>query len=72
MRKLTSALVLTLALTSTALAQNRRRGLDNAPKVGQPAPDFKAKKVGKTDFVELGKAVKKGKKPVVLIFGSIT
>ena len=72
MKTLVSALILTLALSSTALAQGRRRGNDNAPKVGQVAPDFKAKRIGKSDYVELGKVVRKAKKPVVLIFGSIT
>ena len=72
MKTLASALVLTMALSSTALAQGRQRGRDNAPKVGQAAPDFKAKRIGKSDYVELSKAVRKAKKPVVLIFGSIT
>ena len=72
MKTLVNALILTLALSTAVLAQGRRRGNDNAPKVGQAAPDFRAKRIGKSDYVELGKAIRKAKKPVVLIFGSIT
>ena len=71
MRTLASTLVLVLAVSSTALAQGRR-GRDNAPQVGQPAPDFKAKKIGKKEYVVLSKAVREAKKPTVLIFGSTT
>ena len=78
MRTLVIALVMSLAFSTAAYAQRGGRGgADNAPKVGDDAPDFKAKKIGgkkkeKEEFVELKKLIKKEKKPVVLIFGSIT
>ena len=76
MRNLLPILALILALSSAAHAQNRRRGFDrgkdNAPKVGDDAPNFKAKKVGKDGSVELEGVVKKAGKPTVLIFGSYT
>ena len=76
MRNLIPALALMVALLSFADAQARRRGSDrrndNAPKVGQDAPNFKAKKVGKDDIMELKVSVKEAGKPTVLIFGSYT
>ncbi len=45
---------------------------DAAPKVGDEAPNFKAKVIGKEETVDLAAVVKEAKKPAVLIFGSIT
>ena len=61
-----------LVLATTVQAQGRNRGEDKSPKVGDDAPNFTAKVVGKKDTVELKKLIKKEKKPVVLIFGSST
>ncbi len=50
--------------------KSRRRPSDKAPKVGDVAPTFKLKSLdgkSETDLAEF-----KGKKPVVLIFGSYT
>ena len=71
MKTFLSTMVLAVALASAAHAQGRR-GRDNAPKAGDAAPNFKAKMIGKREFVELKRAVEKSKKPVVLIFGSYT
>ena len=65
---LTTSLILFLC-TSTAFAQRGRR--DRSPKVGDKAPNFKAKVIGADKHVELKDMLKK-KKPVVLIFGSYT
>ena len=73
MRKLLVTLALSLAMTSALYAQRGgSRGKDKSPKVGDDAPDFKAKKLGKKAFIELKKEIKKVKKPIVLIFGSYT
>jgi len=51
--------------------QRSRRGSDmNALKVGQKAPDFKLKSLDGKSETQLSSF--KGKKPVVLIFGSYT
>ncbi len=50
--------------------RGRPRGNDSAPKVGKAAPGFKLKSLdGKQEFELAGL---KGKKPVVLFFGSYT
>ena len=67
MKSITTALILCIC-SSPAWAQRRDRG----PKVGDKAPNFKAKVIGADEHVELKDLVKKGKKPVVLIFGSYT
>ena len=73
MRNLAGALVIVLLISTAAFAQGRRdRGPDKSPKVGDEAPNFKAKVVGKKATVELKKELKEGKKPIVLIFGSYT
>ena len=46
------------------------RGRDSAPKPGTVAPDFDLKTMDNKKSVKLSDF--KGKKPVVLIFGSIT
>ncbi len=68
------ATMLLLAFALTLLAQPRRPRArkDNAPKVGDVAPDFTAKFVGKDKTFELKKAVEKAKKPIVFLFGSYT
>ena len=75
------AVLLTLGIFLAALADvsaqerggrggHRRPKEDNAPKVGQKAPEFTIKSLdGKKSF-ELARA--KGKKPVLLFFGSYT
>ena len=51
-------------------ARGGSRGSDSAPKVGKAAPAFKLKSLdGKQEFELAGF---KGKKPVVLFFGSYT
>ncbi len=58
--------------TGTEAQQNFRSwgGEDNAPKVGELAPTFKLKSLdGKVEF---DLETFKGKKPVVLFFGSYT
>ena len=77
MRKLVVAMALTMALSATAYAQGGRGrggrgGDDGAPKAGDKAPDFTAKFVGRKKMMKLSEIIKKGKKPVVLIFGSTT
>lgn len=49
---------------------DRESRRDDAPSVGTRAPDFKLKRLASEGFVEL--ASFKGKKPVVLVFGSYT
>jgi hypothetical protein len=64
----TAMLALFLALPAAAWAQRR----EGALKVGDDAPNFKAKVIGEKTEVELKKVIEKEKKPVVLIFGSYT
>jgi hypothetical protein len=61
-----------LTLPLVAQDKPKRQGDDRGPKVGDEAPNFKAKVIGKDEHVELKKLVEKEKKPVVLIFGSYT
>lgn len=50
--------------------ERESRGSDNAPKVGDEAPPFKLKSLDGKSKTDLAKF--KGKKPVVLLFGSYT
>lgn len=50
--------------------RNRSRTADKAPKVGDAAPDFKLKSLDGKSETQLSSF--KGKKPVVLFFGSYT
>jgi hypothetical protein len=68
MKKLALAFAL---LATVALAQDRR-GPDGAPAVGDVAPIFTAKVLGKNESVGLASVLEKEKRPVVLIFGSYT
>ena len=70
-----ATVVALLAVTSSVFAQPRNqrgkgRGGRDALKVGAEAPDFKLKSVDGKKEVELGSF--KGKRPVVLVFGSYT
>lgn len=71
----TMMLVATLFVTmGAAEVENQKRGKrgpDKAPKVGDDAPAFKLKR-NDDDSKEVELASFKGKKPVVLIFGSYT
>ncbi len=60
-------LVALLLAPSIAAAQNRMP--PDKLKVGDEAPNFKAKVLGEKSEVELKEALKQGK-PIVLIFGS--
>jgi len=72
--------VAALALCAVAVAQSKEDARkmmkgpkdknDAAPQTGSDAPNFKLKKLGSEETVEL--ASFKGKKPVVLVFGSYT
>lgn len=44
----------------------------NAPREGDPAPDFELEKIDGKGTVRLSELLKKEKKPVVLVFGSFT
>ncbi len=79
----TFSLAMLLIIANTALAQkgegkrgrrdqikNRMSKDDNAPKVGDAAPTFKLKSLDGKSETDL--ASFKGKKPVVLFFGSYT
>lgn len=82
MNKWMTALVAGLTLTAGACAQDmskddiqklvkeHRNKKDAAPEVGSVAPNFKLKTVDGSREVDL--ASFKGKKPVVLVFGSYT
>ncbi len=73
MLKYVVALSLSLAMSSALYAQRGGgRGKDKSPKIGDDAPNFKAKVLGKKAVMELKKEIKKVKKPIVLIFGSYT
>lgn len=64
-------LLLALALLVGAAHAQDRKPPDRAPKVGDAAPDFTLKKLGDAK-TEVTLSSFKGKKPVVLIFGSFT
>ncbi len=72
MAVITTMLLLAFALTLLAQPKRARAKKDNAPKVGDVAPDFTAKFVGKDKTFELKKAVEQAKKPIVFLFGSYT
>jgi hypothetical protein len=61
-------------VATLAFGQDRKdpRGPDRSPAVGDTAPNFSAKVLGKKETIELRKLVEEEKKPVVLIFGSYT
>ena len=58
-----NALVLTCLLTILA---------GGAPKAGDKAPDFRATALGDKARFELSKAIEKEKRPIVLVFGSMS
>lgn len=58
--------MITSLVATTLLTQFRT----SPPQVGQPAPDFNLKQLGKDKFIKLSSF--RDKKPVVLIFGSYT
>ena len=66
---LLAAAVVLAAMSAPAEAQRGRRS-DDAPKVGEVAPNFKLKMLNGETEVELAGFA--GKTPVVLIFGSYT
>lgn len=68
MLRLFLPLLLIFTLTVPGLAQQRRRGPDNAPAVGTAAPKVKAEKNDGSGTVDLGKP----KRHTVLVFGSYT
>lgn len=66
--RITAALTVAVALLVPQAAE-RPAG----PAAGEKAPDFRATALGgRGEVFELGKAIEKGKRPIVLVFGSST
>ncbi len=66
------ALIVLSAPGLSAQGGPRPRPGGDGPAVGDRAPLFKARALGKKEDLELEKLLAKEKKPVVLIFGSFT
>ena len=72
MTMMVTSLAMMVFTTGTVAQQNFRswRRGDNAPKVGDMAPTFKLKSLDGTEETDLEQF--RGKKPMVLFFGSYT